>query len=84
MDASEPVSLGRLGGGLWPRAVLDEVLMGGRRHDRLGPGRGAVDVLTLHLASIVLGAGTPPSTGGAPRILVQRSVIATSTTKHLI
>ncbi len=29
------------------------------RHDRLGPGRGAVDVLSPHLASIVLGAGTP-------------------------
>lgn len=41
-------------------------------------------MLTLHLASIVLGAGTPLFTGGAPRILVQRSVIATSTTKHLI
>ena len=41
-------------------------------------------MLTLHLASIVLGAGTPLFTGGAPRILVLRSVIATSTTKHLI
>ncbi|HEY5471687.1 MAG TPA: hypothetical protein VIK32_00705, partial [Candidatus Limnocylindrales bacterium] len=47
------------------------------RHDRCHE-------LTLHLASIVLGAGTPLFTGGAPRILVQRSVIATSTTKHLI
>ncbi len=43
---------------------------------------GAVDVLTLHLASIVLGAGTPLFTGGAPRILVQRSVIATSTNEN--
>jgi len=40
-------------------------------------------VLTLHLASIVLGAGTPLFTGVTPRILVQRNVIATSTTKHL-
>jgi hypothetical protein len=41
-------------------------------------------VLTVHLASIVPSAGTPLFTGGAPRILGQRSVIATSTTKHLI
>ncbi len=32
---------------------------------------------------IVLGAGTPLFTGGAPRTLVQRSVISTSTATHL-
>ena len=42
-----------------------------------------VDALTLHLAPIVLGAGTPVFTGGAPRMLVQRSVISTSTATHL-
>ena len=42
-----------------------------------------VDALTLHLAPIVLGAGTPLFTGGAPRTLVQRSVISTSTATHL-
>jgi len=81
---SDPVSLGRLGGGPMATRLNGRGAHGRRRHDRLGPGRGAVDVLTLHLASIVLGAGTPLFTGGAPRILVQRSVIATSTTKHLI
>ena len=44
---------------------------------------GLVDALTLHLAPIVLGAGTPLFTGGAPRTLVQRSVISTSTATHL-
>ncbi|NJP31922.1 dihydrofolate reductase family protein [Micromonospora thermarum] len=56
--------------------------------DRLGARRsaldaGLVDALTLHLAPVVLGAGTPLSTGGAPRTLVQRSVISTSTATHL-
>jgi hypothetical protein len=37
--------------------------------------------LTLHLEPVVLGAGTPLFTGGAPRTLVQRT--ATSTATHL-
>jgi dihydrofolate reductase len=44
---------------------------------------GLAGALTLHLAPIVLGAGTPLVTGGAPRTLVQRSVISTSTATHL-
>ena len=35
------------------------------------------------LAPIVLGAGTPLFTGGAPRTLVRRSVISASTATHL-
>src|SRR5256885_7479970 len=35
---------------------------------------GLVDVLSLHLAPVVLGAGTPLFTGGAARTLVQRRV----------
>ena len=37
----------------------------------------------LHLAPIVLGAGTPVLTGGAPRRLVQRRVISASAATHL-
>jgi len=44
---------------------------------------GLVDALTLHLAPIVLGAGTPLFTGEAPRTMVQQSVISTSTATHL-
>ncbi|MBO0691943.1 MAG: dihydrofolate reductase family protein [Acidimicrobiaceae bacterium] len=62
---------------------LDVVLMGGGALIRSALGAGLVDVLGLHLAPVVLGAGTPLFTGGAPRSLVQRRVIATSTATHL-
>ncbi|MFF9868116.1 dihydrofolate reductase family protein [Streptomyces sp. NPDC013953] len=62
---------------------LDVVLMGGGATIASALDAGLVDVLTLHLAPIVLGAGTPLFTGGAPRTLVQRSVIPTSTATHL-
>ncbi|MFJ8583759.1 dihydrofolate reductase family protein [Streptomyces sp. NPDC093595] len=62
---------------------LDVVLMGGAATVRSALDAGLVDALTLHLAPVVLGAGTPLFTGGAPRTLVQRSVIPTSTATHL-
>ncbi|MFF7731388.1 dihydrofolate reductase family protein [Streptomyces sp. NPDC007984] len=64
---------------------LDVVLMGGGATVGSALEAGLVDVLSLHLAPVVLGAGTPLFTGGAsPRTLVRRSVVATSTATHLI
>lgn len=62
---------------------LDVVLMGGGALIRSAFDAGLVDVLSLHLAPVVLGAGTPLFTGGTPRTLVQRTVTATSTATHL-
>ena len=62
---------------------LDVILMGGGATIGSALDAGLPDALTLHLAPVVLGAGTPLFTGGAPRTLVQRSVIATSTATHL-
>lgn len=62
---------------------LDVVLMGGGATICSALDAGLVDALTLHLAPVVLGAGTPLFTGGAPRTLVQRAVIPTSTATHL-
>src|SRR3954451_12652663 len=62
---------------------LDVVLMGGGATIGSAVAAGLVDALTLHLAPVVLGAGTPLFTGGPPRVLVQRSVTVTSTATHL-
>ncbi|TMR88772.1 dihydrofolate reductase family protein [Nonomuraea basaltis] len=62
---------------------LDVILMGGGATIGSALDAGLVDALTLHLAPIVLGAGTPLFTSEAPRTLVQRSVISTSTATHL-
>ncbi|MFH8492555.1 dihydrofolate reductase family protein [Streptomyces coeruleorubidus] len=62
---------------------LDVVIMGGGTTIGSALDAGLVDALTLHLAPVVLGAGTPLFTGGAPRALVQRSVTSTSTATHL-
>ncbi|OHV31338.1 MULTISPECIES: dihydrofolate reductase family protein [Pseudofrankia] len=62
---------------------LDVVLMGGGATIGSALDAGLVDMLTLHLAPVVLGAGTPLFTGAAPRTLVQRSVVSTSTATHL-
>jgi dihydrofolate reductase len=62
---------------------LDVVLMGGGATIGSALAAGLVDVLSLHLAPVVLGAGTPLFTGGAPHTLVQRSVTVTTTATHL-
>ncbi|MEV5970408.1 dihydrofolate reductase family protein [Streptomyces sp. NPDC051921] len=62
---------------------LDVVLMGGGATIGSALEAGLVDVLMLHLAPVVLGAGTPLFTGGSPLTLTQRSVTATSTATHL-
>ncbi|PXW28998.1 UNVERIFIED_CONTAM: dihydrofolate reductase [Williamsia faeni] len=63
---------------------LDVVLMGGGATIGSAIAAGLVDVLSLHVAPVVLGAGTPLFTGGPTRTLVQRSVTATSTATHVI
>ncbi|MGP3939310.1 MULTISPECIES: dihydrofolate reductase family protein [Streptomyces] len=62
---------------------LDAFLMGGGATIGAALAAGLVDELTLHLAPVVLGTGTPLFTGGAPRTLVQRSVTSTTTVTHL-
>ena len=62
---------------------LDAVLMGGGFTVGSAVAAGLVDALTVHLAPVLLGTGTPLFTGGVPRTLVQRSVIVTSTATHL-
>ncbi|MEU6619812.1 dihydrofolate reductase family protein [Streptomyces litmocidini] len=62
---------------------LDVVLMGGGATIGSALDAGLVDVLSLHLAPVVLGSGTPLFTGGTPRTLEQRSVTPTSTATHL-
>ncbi|WP_329485352.1 dihydrofolate reductase family protein [Kitasatospora sp. NBC_01246] len=62
---------------------LDVVLMGGGALIRSALDAGLVDLLSLHLAPVLLGAGTPLFTGAVPRTLVQRSVLATSTATHV-
>ncbi|MFI1159289.1 dihydrofolate reductase family protein [Streptomyces sioyaensis] len=62
---------------------LDVVLMGGGALIRSALDAGLVDTLTLHLAPVMLGTGTPLFTGAVPRTLVQRSVISTSTATHV-
>lgn len=63
---------------------LDVELMGGGATIRSALAAGLVDVLSLHLAPLVLGVGTPLFTGGPPRVLAQRSVTPTTTATHLV
>lgn len=65
------------------RVDLDVVLMGGGATVGSALAAGLVETLTLHLAPVLLGAGTPLFPGGVRRTLVQRSAIPTSTATHL-
>ena len=62
---------------------LDVVLMGGGAAIGSALDAGLVDVLSLHLAPVVLGSGTPLFTGGSRRTLVQREVVVTPNASHL-
>lgn len=62
---------------------LDVVLMGGGATIGTALAASLVDELQIHLSPVVLGAGTPLFTGGAPLTLTQRSVTVTSTATHL-
>lgn len=62
---------------------LDVVLMGGGATIGSAITAGLVDVLSVHLAPVILGAGTPLFTGGPTRTLMRRSVTATSTAIHV-
>jgi dihydrofolate reductase len=62
---------------------LDVVLMGGGATVGSALAAGLVDTLSLHLAPVVLGAGTPLFTGGVTCTLRQRNVTRTSTATHL-
>jgi dihydrofolate reductase len=63
---------------------LDVVLMGGGATIRAALDAGLIDTLSLHLAPVVLGGGTPLFTGAVQRTLVQRRVTSTSNATHLI
>ena len=62
---------------------LDVVIMGGGATIGSAVAEGLVDSLVLHLAPVILGAGTPLFGGGAARRLVQRAAVTTSTATHL-
>jgi dihydrofolate reductase len=62
---------------------LDVVLMGGGATIRSALAAGLIDTLSLHLAPVLLGAGTPLFPPGTSRALAQRDMISTSTVTHL-
>jgi dihydrofolate reductase len=64
-------------------ADLDVVLMGGGATIGSALDAGLVDALTVHLAPVVLGSGTPLFTGRTRHTLVQRSATVTTTATHL-
>ena len=62
----------------------DVVVMGGADVVRQCVEDGLVDELSIHLAPVVLGAGTPLFTGGTRTELIQRSVEVSPAATHLV
>ena len=62
----------------------DVIVMGGGATIGSALAAGLVDVLSLHLAPVILGSGTPLFAAGPPRNLVRRSLTATTTATHLV
>jgi dihydrofolate reductase len=61
----------------------DVVIMGGGETIRRAIEAGVVDELRLHVAPVLLGAGTPLFAGAAPRALRQIHVLASGHATHL-
>ena len=61
----------------------DVVIMGGGDIVRQSIDEGLADELTIHLAPVVLGAGTPLFVGSTRRELVQRTVLVSPFATHL-
>lgn len=61
----------------------DVVLMGGGELIGTALAAGLVDELRVHLAPVVLGAGTPLFRPGSRRTLIQREAVVTTTATHL-
>jgi dihydrofolate reductase len=62
----------------------DVVVMGGGDVVRQSVSRGLVDELRIHLAPIILGAGTPLFAEGETRQLIQQSVQVSPLATHLV
>lgn len=62
---------------------LDVVLMGGGSLIGSALAAGLVDVLSLHLAPVLLGGGTPLFVDGTHRALRRTAAVTTSTATHL-
>ncbi len=65
-------------------ADLDVVLMGGGATIGSALAAGLVDTLSVHIAPVLLGGGTPLFPGGIRRTLAQRSVVVTATATHIV